>query len=1283
MKIPICTCKRLARGVTGLLMAVCALTVAFTASANAQTLVISNGVHLLPGLTNTTVILTGRCELRIIGTNNPVSGCTIHLNSSDAWLLLLNVKPSVAVSTVIPQVRINGAGAVADSNCRVVQYGVGTVVIPQSVSFQPLRVFSGPHFTGDGLSLSRYVYYRGTNLGALNAAISSFELKRGYMATFAQFENGTGLSKCYVAADGDLEVGVLPGAFNDNFRFVYVVPWRWTSKKGIAGDPGINLLNVQWWYNWNINQNSTRDIEYVPIKQNRWWPSLSQDWQARGSVHLLGFNEPDKSDQANMTVAEAIAAWPELLATGLRVGSPATTDGGRSSWLYPFIDQADAAGLRVDFVAVHYYWCYNPADPDGAANQFYNFLKAVYDRTKRPVWVTEWNNGANWTTCGDPTFEQQRAAIAKMIEMLDNTPFVERYALYNWVEDCRALVTNSVLTPAGEVYRDKISPIGYVQELPDTGTRAVAQLGLDGDTLDSSGFGNNGMAVGAPGFAHGQKGLAIEFDGTNSYVQLPPSVARSNAFSFAAWVYWHGGSNWQRIFDFGNDTQQYMYLTPRSAGGTLEFGITTNGPAGKQYVGAAALPTGTWCHVAVTLSGNIARIYTNGQLAASATGITRNPAQFKPTKNYIAKSQWRADPLFMGLIDDVLITDYALTQAQIAALLTNSAPTVTTNYFDGGSALQGQFYTNSVAGMGFDPDPGDTLVYSKATGPAWLNVAPDGTLTGTPGMIDQGTNHFTVRITDSAGQSAYVVVAIGLPVLYGDGTWISNSDGLWSDPSRWRNGFVANGPGFTADFSTINITANRTVNLDSSRSIGTMRFGDTTGTQNWTITTTNDALLTLDSASATSQPSLVVTNTATVCVSLAGTNGFAKSGPGTLVLAAPNSLSGTITIDTASTTANEGSVRVAHPLGAINIGTILIRNNNNGSSTFELDGSAGGITVPGRLTINCRNVDVPAIRSFSGTNTLTGFIGLEVGGNRVIYQCDSGLLVFAGTNQYIGSLTGGRSYIFTGAGDHLVTGPIRNSTNGAPINLVKMGTGTLTLAATNNYGGTTAVSNGTLYVNGLISTGAVTVASGAVLGGTGTINGPVTVVTGGTIAPGVGIGKLTVYNSLTLQPGSVTRFELDKAANTNDFLRVTGTLTLAGTLVVTNIAGTLCPGDAFTLFSANNINSSFNTLVLPPLNFGLAWDTSKLGNANGVLSVVATNPPNVLNAQIQPDGLFGLSGLGSASQRYQLLATTNLTLPIVWEPVTNAVADTNGLFELIDPETPNFMQRFYRIQAVP
>ena len=121
---------------------------------SAQTLTITNGVQNYASLTNTTVTMSGRCELRVTNASNPLSGCTINLNSIDAWLFLTGVKPSVVVSTYLGQIKVNGARAVADSNCRVVQYGQnGAVVIPQASTFQPLTVFTGRriHRHGDFL----------------------------------------------------------------------------------------------------------------------------------------------------------------------------------------------------------------------------------------------------------------------------------------------------------------------------------------------------------------------------------------------------------------------------------------------------------------------------------------------------------------------------------------------------------------------------------------------------------------------------------------------------------------------------------------------------------------------------------------------------------------------------------------------------------------------------------------------------------------------------------------------------------------------------------------------------------------------------------------------------------------------------------------------------------------------------------------------------------------------------------------------------------------------------
>src|SRR4029078_12844396 len=100
--------------------------------------------------------------------------------------------------------------------------------------------------------------------------------------------------------------------------------------------------------------------------------------------------------------------------------------------------------------------------------------------------------------------------------------------------------------------------------------------------------------------------------------------------------------NWQRIFDLGNDTTHYLFLTPSSGSGTLRFAI--NNGSGEQLVETTPLPVGQWRHVTVALSGNTARLYTNGVLAASSTNFTIAPSQFAPKRNYLGKSQFAVDP---------------------------------------------------------------------------------------------------------------------------------------------------------------------------------------------------------------------------------------------------------------------------------------------------------------------------------------------------------------------------------------------------------------------------------------------------------------------------------------------------------------------------------------------------------------------------------------------------------------------------------------------------------------
>jgi len=81
---------------------------------------------------------------------------------------------------------------------------------------------------------------------------------------------------------------------------------------------------------------------------------------------------------------------------------------------------------------------------------------------------------------------------------------------------------------------------------------------------------------------------------------------------------------------------------------------------------------------------------------------------------------------------------------------TNRAPGFYSNPFSMPGITAGQSYSGTLATNASDPN-GDTMTFSKVGGPAWLSVAGNGSLTGTPLSADAGTNVFQVKVSDPAG----------------------------------------------------------------------------------------------------------------------------------------------------------------------------------------------------------------------------------------------------------------------------------------------------------------------------------------------------------------------------------------------------------------------------------------------------------------------------------------------------------------------------------------------------
>ena len=411
-----------------------------------------------------------------------VSEATVNLTSEDAWLFFDNVRPNDVAEHYAANIQVDGEPLIINKNARVALYKQGTVVIPHPHDYHPLKVYTDTGFEGNAATFACNYYYSAKP--PVNApdslcrpllvdnTIHSLRLKRGYMATLACEPDGMGYSRIYIADTHDLELNTLPSELDGKISYIRVMRWQYPSKKGWVGSywkemvKGLQYVEEQcdkthstWFYNWGSTATSTRnpDTEHLYLNQE----FVPMKWGAGGSwnklyaledvTHILGYNEPDHAEQSNVSVERAIEEWPLMQQTGLRLGSPATTD---FAWLYNFMNEANRRNYRVDYVAIHAYW--GGLSP----HEWYTRLREIHERTKRPLWITEWNNGANWTKESWPsgTEKQQQKQlndIKGILQVMDTCSFVERYSIYNWVEEKRYILKpNGTLTPAGEYYKD-------------------------------------------------------------------------------------------------------------------------------------------------------------------------------------------------------------------------------------------------------------------------------------------------------------------------------------------------------------------------------------------------------------------------------------------------------------------------------------------------------------------------------------------------------------------------------------------------------------------------------------------------------------------------------------------------------------------------------------------------------------------------------------------------------------------------------------------------------------
>jgi autotransporter-associated beta strand protein len=447
--------------------------------------------------------------------------------------------------------------------------------------------------------------------------------------------------------------------------------------------------------------------------------------------------------------------------------------------------------------------------------------------------------------------------------------------------------------------------------------------------------------------------------------------------------------------------------------------------------------------------------------------------------------------------------------------------------FSGNLTASGGALTKSGAG---------TLTLSGTNTYTGATTIANGTLSASNIVVNAGSSHLgnaTSAVTLGAASTQGVLSYTGNSATFTRGFTIGGAGGgrlnVTTDGQTLQvdTGAVTGSGLFTvggAGNTTINANLTHTGGL-TKEDAGTLTLAGN-GNTFAGLTTVNNGSLALTSGSG-------LTSGNDLTLGASGSASFANAGQTLGAVSNANTTTNALNFSAAT-----GTVTLASLSGAGNT-----RFGSNGTVTGGV--STGTVNAVGLLTASISGGTVGA-GSLSSTTMSGGTT--TVSGTATIGTMSSGTANLNGAMSAITSLNGGTVNLGALTVLSVSNGTTSGSITGAGGGLTKTSAGTLTLSSggTYNYTGATNVNEGTLVVNGNISTSNVTVASGATIGGSGTV-GALTINAGGTVAPGNSPGILNTgnYNQAGTLVAEITGLV---AGSQYDQINVAGSVTLSGLL---------------------------------------------------------------------------------------------------------------------------------------
>ncbi|MAE66135.1 MAG: hypothetical protein CMJ18_17835 [Phycisphaeraceae bacterium] len=281
------------------------------------------------------------------------------------------------------------------------------------------------------------------------------------------------------------------------------------------------------------------------------------------------------------------------------------------------------------------------------------------------------------------------------------------------------LMTSALVAFGGTCYADDyrqkvmdLNPIAYWRLGEASGSTATDEMGLVDGTH------RNGVTLGETGAV--SSNTAADYDGSNDYTEIP----HDNAFLLdnGSIQFWFNASTVSsRRGLFTKDSTDYDtggHVTIYIDGSKVKVRLQSTSTS--KYVESATISSNTWYHVAFTFGSNGMKLYLNGAEVDSDSytgglGTTSGgTGNYEPTS--IGSNCWGSGNLvvtplqnyYSGIIDEVVVFDYALSAAEVASL-----------------ADPGWLFTNTSLATGFDLQTGTG---TEASGLHWADLDGDGDL---------------------------------------------------------------------------------------------------------------------------------------------------------------------------------------------------------------------------------------------------------------------------------------------------------------------------------------------------------------------------------------------------------------------------------------------------------------------------------------------------------------------------------------------------------------------------